>query len=340
MALLRTDALNILARRIRGEGLFGTARRFARKRRYRKAGLPLYIMIEPASVCNLRCPYCSVLQTSEKVETGVMDLDGYRTLIDQIVSRKGYFPPLDLFYRGEPLMNPHFAAMAAHAKSKGLTVGSSTNAVLLSPKTRAAILDSGLDVLIVSFDGASKESYEAHRVGAVFEKVVERVSALASERNSRGLKKPMIDLQFIVTKKNQSEIPALRELAKKMGADHLSLKSMRVPLMDRPQEEALVLGRELLPDDPAFRRYREVRDAGGVVRGYELIHPSETCDWGHAAAIRFNGDIGICCQDYDDTVKVGNVFEQGFWETWFSEPYTRLRQRIYRRRHPLCQFCD
>ena len=48
----------------------------------------------------------------------------------------------------------------------------------------------------------------------------------------------------------------------------------------------------------------------------------------------------MCCQDYDQTVEVGNVFEQGFWETWFSKAYVRLRERIYRRRHPLCQFCD
>ena len=340
MPHLRTDALNIMARRLQGEGLLGTARRFARKKIYRRQGLPIYIMIEPASVCNLRCPYCSVFQTSGRVQSGVMDLDNYKTLIDQIVSRKGYYPPVDLFLRGEPLMNPHFAEMAAYAKSKGLTVGTSTNAVLLSDKTRAAILDSGLDVMIVSFDGASKESYEVHRVGAVFEKVVERITAFSAERKARGLKKPMIDLQFIVTKKNQEEIPALRELAGQMGVDHLSLKSIRMPLIDRPQEEVIALGKELMPDNPAYRRYRELKYANGETRGYELLHPAKTCDWGHSAAIRFNGDIGVCCQDYDQTVQVGNVFEQGFWETWHSEPYLKLRKMVFHRGHPLCRFCD
>jgi MoaA/NifB/PqqE/SkfB family radical SAM enzyme len=297
-------------------------------------------MIEPASVCNLRCPYCSVLQTSELVPTGVMDLAGYKSLLDQITSRPGYLPPMDLFYRGEPLMNPHFAEMAAYAKAKGLTVGTSTNAVLLKEETRAAILDSGLDVMIVSFDGATKESYEVHRVGAVFEKVVERLTEFTALRKARGMRKPLVDLQFIVTKKNQAEIPLIKELGQKMGVDQVSLKSMRVPLMDRPQEEALALGRELLPDQEAFRRYREIKSAAGEVVGYELKHPSTTCSWAQASAIRFNGDVGLCCQDYLDTVKVGNVFEQGFWETWWSEPYRRLRSQILHRRPAICRTCD
>ncbi|MBW1711785.1 MAG: radical SAM protein [Deltaproteobacteria bacterium] len=340
MGLLRTDALNLVARRLKGQGLFGTARRYLRQARYRRAGLPIYLMIEPASVCNLRCPYCSVLQTSKRVPSGIMNLDDYKTLIDSILSRPGYYPPLDLFYRGEPLINPHFAEMAAYAGERGLSVGTSTNATLLSAKVGQAILDSGLEVMIVSFDGADKASYEAHRVGAVFEEVVEGLRAFIAERNRRGLKKPMVDLQFIVTRKNQDQIEAIRKLGAEMGVDHLSLKSMRVPLMDRPPEEALALGREFLPDDPAFRRYREVRGADGALAGYEPVNPSQTCNWGLASAIRFNGDIGLCCQDYLDTVDVGNVFEQDFWEVWWSQPYLNLRRAAYRRRPAICQTCD
>ena len=254
MGLLRVDALNLIARRLKSQGPLGTLRRYWQKASYQRQGLPIYLMIEPASVCNLRCPYCSVLQTSELLPTGVMDLARYKDLLDQITSRPGYRPPLDLFYRGEPLVNPHFAEMAGYAKAKGLTVGTSTNAVLLTAGTREAILDSGLDVMIVSFDGATKESYEVHRVGAVFEKVVDRLTRFIAQRKARGLKKPLIDLQFIVTKKNQAEIPLIKELGQRMGVDQVSLKSIRVPLMDRPQEEALALGKELLPDQEAYRK--------------------------------------------------------------------------------------
>lgn len=340
MSLLRTDALNIIARRLRGEGAIGTLRRYARQARYKKAGLPIYFQIEPASVCNLRCPFCGALQTTESIASGIMEYEPYQGLIDSLVTREGYFPPIDLFYRGEPLMNPRFPEMVAYAKAQGLPVGTSTNGMLLKKKMRSAILDSGLDVMIVSFDGATKESYEALRVGAVFEKVVGRVSALIAERKALGRKKPMVDLQFIVTRKNQDEIPLIRDLVQKMGVDHLSLKSLRVPLMDRPQEEALAIGRELLPDDPTYRRYREQRSASGEVVGYELIHPSETCSWSLGAAVRYNGDLGMCCQDYSDTVDIGNVFEQDFWDVWWSDRYVRLRQAIHRRQPAICQTCD
>lgn len=339
MDRLRVDALNLITRRLRSQGLAGAARRYWRKRSYIKQGLPVYIMIEPASVCNLRCPYCSVIQTSEKIPAGVMELADYQRLIDSLVSRPGYFPPVELFYRGEPLMNRHFAEMAAYARQKGLSAGTSTNAVLLKGDRAEAILEAGLDYLIVSFDGACKESYEKHRVGAVFEEVVENVTRFCSLRRQKGLKKPFVDLQFIVTKENEHEIPAILDLAKRMGADHVSLKSMRVPLMDRPLEEALELGRSLLPDNPKFRRYREVVEDGRLT-GYELIHRTATCAWGHASAIRFNGDVALCCQDYGQTVNVGNVFEQDFWDVWWSESYVKLRDRIYHRRPAICRTCD
>jgi len=337
---LKRDALNLLTRRLRSQGLPGMLRRYLNKARYRRLGLPVYLMIEPASTCNLRCPYCSALQTSEAVPSGIMKLEQFQGLLDDILARKNYCPPLDLFYRGEPLINPDFAAMVRSAAERSLTVGTSTNATLLNERRRGEILTSGLATMIVSFDGATKQTYEAHRVGAVFEKVVENVSAFTAERRRRRLKRPFVDLQFIVTRKNHHEIDLMRELCRQMGVDHLSLKSMRVPLMDRPLEEALALGRDLLPDDPAFRRYREVRDEEGRVCGYECLTAMQTCEWGRSAAIRANGDIGLCCQDYGDTVRIGNVFEANFWELWWSETYRKIRESIGQRRLPICRTCD
>ena len=190
MGLLRVDALNLIARRLRSQGPLGTFRRYWQRARYQRQGLPVYLMIEPASVCNLRCPYCSVLQTSEKVETGVMDLQSpYKDLlIDQIVSRQGLLSPANgPVLPGRAPDEPPFRRDGRPRQVQGADpwVPPPTRCCSLKDETRAAILDSGLDVLIVSFDGASKESYEAHRVGAVFEKVVEaghRVPGPGEER--------------------------------------------------------------------------------------------------------------------------------------------------------------
>lgn len=334
------DALNLAARRLKTEGLTGSARRYWRKRRYRRAGLPTYVVIEPASTCNLRCPFCAARQSTMDVESGIMKLDNYKQVIDSLTSVKNYYPPLDLVYRGEPLINPHFAEMAAYAAQRGLIVGTNTNATLLRPKMRAALLDSGLSFMIVSFDGAHKQSFEEHRVGADFDDVVDKLKAFIHERDQRGQRKPLVDVQFIVTRKNEAEIPDMKRLTAELGMDRLSLKTIKLALDDASPEEAVKIGQEFLPVDPTYRRYAEVKDDQGRVVGYQPATVRATCDWGHAAAIRYNGDVAACCADYTEGRPIGNVFETNFWDLWWSEPYVEFRRAVLNRRLPICKGCD
>jgi MoaA/NifB/PqqE/SkfB family radical SAM enzyme len=58
-------------------------------------------------------------------------------------------------------MNPRLFHQIEMAKSKGVPdLGISTNATLLDEKKSQAILDSGLDTILIAVDGASKEVYE------------------------------------------------------------------------------------------------------------------------------------------------------------------------------------
>ena len=56
--------------------------------------------------------------------------------------------------------------MISYAKEKGiLEVMINTNAVSLNEKKSIEIINSGLDVMIYSFDGGSKKTYEKMRPG-------------------------------------------------------------------------------------------------------------------------------------------------------------------------------
>ena len=50
-----------------------------------------------------------------------------------------------------------------------------TNATLLNDTISKKIIDSGVDVVFFSVDGASKETFEKIRVGANFERVKENI---------------------------------------------------------------------------------------------------------------------------------------------------------------------
>ena len=66
-------------------------------------------------------------------------------------------------------------------RDAGIRTGMSTNATLLDDKRADMLLDSGLDYVILAFDGATKETYEKYRIGATFEKTRENILEFSDE---------------------------------------------------------------------------------------------------------------------------------------------------------------
>lgn len=83
---------------------------------------------------------------------------------------------------GEPLLHPHAVEMVAYAKGKGVTVALTTNGIALTEKYSTRLLETGIDVIDVSIDAATPETYgkvRGGRRGANF--------YFSLERNVRGL---------------------------------------------------------------------------------------------------------------------------------------------------------
>lgn len=162
-----------------------------------------------------------------------MDLATYR-----VVARA--FPYVRQVYLdawGEPLLNPHFWEMAALAREHGCSVGATTNGVLLDPHI-AESLARNLDVVGISIDGATPQTYERIRVGARFEKVVEGIRALVAARKAHrpdGL--PLISLLFLKTQENIYELPAFVDLAGTLGVDEVIASNLSY--VTRPAHESL-----------------------------------------------------------------------------------------------------
>lgn len=155
---------------------------------------PIHLDIESTSICNLKCPFCA--GTYEKYSYGSMAMDLYRKIMDE-GSEKGLYS-IKLNFRGEPLIHPKIAEMVAYAKQKGIVdVFFNTNATLLTEGIAKKLIDVGLDRLIISFEGYSKEIYEKNRVGAIFEKVVDNIRKISGLKKRLGSEKPTLRLQTV-----------------------------------------------------------------------------------------------------------------------------------------------
>ena len=88
---------------------------------------------------------------------------------------------------GEPFMDPEIFERIEFCHRHSISTLLSTNGTFLDERTAARVLDSPLEQITLSFDGAKKETFEFYRKGAKFEKVRDNFVRFARMKHERAL---------------------------------------------------------------------------------------------------------------------------------------------------------
>ena len=172
--------------------------------------IPKRVTIETIFGCNASCPMCPIDAPTER-KKGIMPLELFREIIDSLVPYRDRLEMMDFYCLGEPFLDPHIAARVSYAKSRGFrNLGISTNVDLLTAEKAKLILEAGVDTIILSIDGARKETHEAIRPGVTFERVVWNAEQVIRMRDAGGFKTRFV-VRFIRQNKNRSEWETFRE---------------------------------------------------------------------------------------------------------------------------------
>ena len=131
-------------------------------------GYPTRLVIDPINLCNLKCPLCPTGQGKTGQPKGRMKLSDFKKIIDELGD---YLYEIDLFNWGEPFLNNKIYEIINYAHQKRIQVNISSNLSSFDKKNAKKLVESGLDNLIVSLDGASQESLTKYRCGGDFEKI-------------------------------------------------------------------------------------------------------------------------------------------------------------------------
>ncbi len=285
--------------------------------------MPQIANIEPTNICNLRCPLCA--NKNMKRKKGYMTLSQFKYIIDEINSLK----EIVLGITGEPLLNKDIFRMVKYASDKGINVRIQTNALTLDQFEVDEILNSGLHSLNISFDGAQKKTYETYRVGSDFDRVLKSVTKLAHTKRQRKLKYPTTVLQFLVMKHNEHEIPKIKELAKKIKTDYLLLKSTAL-WVTLTKNDKKKLAKKWLPKK--YLRY----DNNLNIKGSPQVCPFLFDNF----LILWNGDISLCCLDFEGKFVLGNIFKEPFKKIFRNKKYTQIRRLILNKKLEFCNDCE
>ncbi len=284
-------------------------------------GYPIKLTIDACNICNLHCPLCPTGQGRTDRSKGKMSFDDFRRIIDELGA---YIYTVDLHNWGEPLLNNELYNMISYARARRIEVRVSSNLNVIDRMKAEKLVKSGLDVLIVSLDGASQESYMQYRVGGQFNKVINGIKMITEIKKELNTSKPFIIWQFLVNRHNEHEISKAKTIAKKLAVDKLIIAGINCDM-----------GRELfwdgktkieknanwLPRNELFLRY-------DLKTGKHKNRPKMCRYLWRESVINPNGSVSPCCVLYDEKYDFGNAFDISFKHVWNNDKYQQARKIV------------
>jgi radical SAM protein with 4Fe4S-binding SPASM domain len=230
-----------------------------------------------------------------------------------------------LYWQGESMMHPHFFDIVS--LFRGMNPVISTNGHFLDSANCHRLATSGLKKIIISYDGATPETYSKYRRGGDHTEVKQGIVRL-TEALKKHSSSPAVELQFLVGRHNENEVAAAARFARSVNA-RFSIKSMQV--LDPQRAESW------LPVRSDRARYTIQK---GRVRGVRA--PERGClrMW-TTAVITVDGDVVPCCFDKNAAHVMGNIKDRTFSEIWHGDSYTAFRKKVLSRRSSvdICRGC-
>lgn len=289
--------------------------------------LPVLYWIESTNRCNLKCRMCINAQLPDKMGSN-METETFFRLVDEIAAEHpADVATIALFLGGEPFLHPQLFEMIRYARTKNIKVNLATNGTLLTGKNIDLLLENPPSLLILSFDGYNRESYENARVGASFEKVQANIIDFLKEKKIRGLSEPLVRMYSLILD------PANEVLERKRFEDFFQNNFKMHGVDEFLIENAGGTSSWLSEDCDHAAAAPPVQKEGKKLPCIRL--------W-YTMSILSDGTVVPCCTDFTGRVKLGNIKEKTLREIWNGAPFRAFRRRMIEGHSgeiPLCAGC-
>lgn len=303
---------------------------------------PSYMEIEVTTRCNLSCVMCERTYWDEPNRD--MSFERFKMIVDQFPRLKW----IGLTGIGESFMNKDFMKMLRYVKSKNIIVELYDTFYFIDEKTSQELIEMGIDIIFVSLDAATRETYEKIRVGSSFDRVADNVKTMVKLRQEMNATFPRLQFHYIVNKLNYFEIPQYIELV-----DSFSNKEkfrIQFSRMLHEFEQTRDLFMEVPPETIAETERKAEETGIPVVWNLDVglnKKPLNQCVEWTMPFIFVTGHVIACCsgneagqRELQKATALGNVFEKSFADIWHGKKYKNLRKLLINGKvPPPCSNC-
>ena len=288
--------------------------------------LPYQVTIEPTNICNLRCPKCLQAYKDYPRPFGYMPFEFYEKIIKE---NHHHIWTLYLMYGGESFLHKDFCKMVQLAKEYNIwQTFVHTNATLINEEVSYRIFESGLDNLIISFDGDNKETYEKLQTGANFEKTMENIKIFLKIKKKLRKSKPFVSIKIIHSLKNQPN-----EISKDF------LKCFNGLPINRIYFEKLFAqgsyGKILLEDNnwDIFNQNEMIEKNSDKYFSCDNVYTEVVITW--------DGKLLRCCRDQEGYHEMGNLNKATIADIWNNQEFLSVRENLKKKNvDGPCKICS
>jgi radical SAM protein with 4Fe4S-binding SPASM domain len=239
-------------------------------------------------------------------------------------------------FAGEPLINPNLKDFVNLAAERHIASKVDTNGMLL--KRRAEELaESKLWLINVALEGTTQEVASTFRRGYDLRLVLKGLEKVCRLRDEKGTGYPVVSVNYLVKKQNESQMTDALDLAKKVGVDYITFKSISLNpgswMEDRCLQE---LANKYLPDSQQWLRYKKTEGNMWELTEQATSHCSMVMSM---MVVLWNGDVALCCCDYNGNHLIGNIKDSPIDVLWRSTRLSELRGKALRRELEMCKVC-
>lgn len=302
--------------------------------------LPRSLYLEVTNRCDSECQTC--VRTFRTLEPPA-DLT-----LERVTAIVAQFPALDrvvLHGIGEPLLNREIFDIVACLKARVPLVLFNSDAISLTARRAARLIESGLDEYRVSMDAATRETYRQIRGVDQFDRVVGNVRRLIELERDLGRPMPRVSLWFTASRTNVEELPKFVRMAADLGVGEVYVQRLVFNGLGLATADNALHGRLRALEQTRLEEAESLaRGYGIALRASGLATPLTSLQGRGAGArpwagcqrpwslsyVTANGNVLPCCispwvaRDYAALV-LGNTFATSFHEIWNGERYRRFR---------------
>ena len=252
---------------------------------------------------------------------------------------------LSLHGCGEPLLDKNLSEKIKYAKSIGFKeVGFTSNCNALTEKTTKRLLEAGLNCIIPSIDGLTKEVHETIRPRTNYEQIVKNLRYFIEQRDKHDFNCKilvrMIRQQLNSSQWNDYNIFWRGLLSAEKGDDVLGLDvhntGGKVPNYDKmiinnfnSKEKDYNAHYKRSVESGNFNKLlvREGKDDEVCVKASEVEDLGGCPDLFTRFSVFASGDVALCSADQAEFFKLGNVINQDPIQIFNNERFSHYRNK-------------